>query len=121
MVSTHTIAGAVPPLTDPRPSLPSGSPQAKTGRLIPTPAQAIFISKTVHTIAEMEKSVFDKLDTASKRGTGVSLTHAELELLLDCLGDTFGKAESEYELWCERFEDFKQSSQRESQRSNSES
>ena len=68
-----------------------------------------------------KKSVFDRLHEALTRGQGVSLTFAEVELLFECVGDALAKAETEFETWRKRFEDFQRSSQRESHESDSES
>ena len=51
-------------------------------------------------------SVFEKLHQATQIGGGVTLTFAEIELLLSVLGDDFGLAEQEYEKWRDIFEDY---------------
>ena len=53
-----------------------------------------------------DDSVFEKLHEAAQNGGGVTLTFAEIELLLSVLGDDFGLAEQEYEKWRDIFEDY---------------
>ena len=57
-----------------------------------------------------DNSVFEKLHEAAQIGGGVTLTFAEIELLLSVLGDDFGLAEQEYEKWREIFEDYERDS-----------
>ena len=65
----------------------------------------------------MNESPFDKLRDASTSGNSCTLTHADVELLLDTLGDAFDAAEGEYEKWCERLDDYKRSLEREAGKS----
>ena len=51
-------------------------------------------------------NVFEKLHDAAQMSRGVHLTFAEVELLLNALGDQFGEAEQEYVKWHSIFEDY---------------
>jgi hypothetical protein len=57
-------------------------------------------------MAQDEMSVFEKLHDAAQMNRGVHLTFAEVELLMDVLGDSFGKVEQEYEKWKAIFEEY---------------
>ena len=46
-------------------------------------------------------------------GGECTLTHADVELLLDTLGDAFGAAEAEYETWHDRLVEYKRNLERE--------
>ena len=69
----------------------------------------------------MAETVFDRLTDALTNGMGVSLSHAEIELLLSVLGDEFGKAESAYEHWRDIFDEYERNAQREHKGPDSES
>ncbi len=58
---------------------------------------------------EPNKSVFDKIRDASQSHEGVNLSSADLELLLEILGDAYDEAENEFETrlassGCEEYE-----------------
>ena len=55
----------------------------------------------------MTKSPFDKLQDAYGNGLQCTLTHADVELLLDTLGGAFGVAQAEYETWHDRLAEYK--------------
>ena len=61
----------------------------------------------------MTESPFAKLHDANVHGRSCTLTHGDVELLLDCLGDAFGKAEAEFETWRDRLEDYDRARKRE--------
>lgn len=57
-------------------------------------------------MAQGDVTVFEKLHEASQLQRDVTLTFAEIELLLGVLGENFGLAEQEYEKWSVIFEDY---------------
>ena len=63
----------------------------------------------------MGKSVFEKISDALKNGTGVSLSNAEIELLVKILDDAFGNAETAYDRWREIFDDYERNAKSERQ------
>ena len=61
----------------------------------------------------MTESPFTKLHHAHVTGQNCTLTHGDVELLLDCLGDAFGKAEAEFETWRDRLAEYERDRARE--------
>lgn len=61
-----------------------------------------------------EKNVFQKLGDASTNGTGATLSFADVDLLMDLVGDALGQAENEFDAWIERLEDYERNWKRES-------
>ena len=55
---------------------------------------------------EPNKSVFDKIRDATQSHEGVNLSSADLELLLEILGDAYDEAENEFETWQERLREY---------------
>lgn len=60
----------------------------------------------------MTQSPFDKLHDVYTSGNECTLTHADVELLLDTLGDAFGAAQNEYETWCDRLAEYRRGLER---------
>ena len=56
-------------------------------------------------------NVFEKLHDAAQMNRGLHLAFAEIELLLDVLGDHFGEAEQEYVKWQFIFEDYQRNAE----------
>lgn len=54
----------------------------------------------------MAANVFEKIRDAHSSGKGVTLSHADVELLLETLGKAFAKAEARFEHWQEIVSDY---------------
>ena len=61
-------------------------------------------------MAQDDLTVFEKIHHAAQDRKSVTLTFAEIELLLDALGDDFGVAEQLYDKWRGIFENYEDNS-----------
>ena len=61
--------------------------------------------------------VFDRMEKAYGNGLGVELSHADLELMYDLLGEKLGKAKDDIDQWRERFADYERAAARAQQNS----
>ena len=58
-------------------------------------------------------NVFEKLYDSQERTTGVTLSHADVSLLFDTLGDAIAKAGAEFQTWRDRLEEYDRAQARE--------
>ena len=61
----------------------------------------------------VEINIFNRWTDALNNGTGLELTHAEVEFLQSLIGDALTEAENEYIEWQDRFAEYERFSARE--------
>ena len=57
--------------------------------------------------------VFDRMEKAKGNGLGVELSHADLELMYDLIGDALAKAKDDIDNWREIFADYERAKAKE--------
>ena len=56
--------------------------------------------------------LFDRMERANGNGQAIELSHADLELLYDMLGDALAHAKDEVDEWTERFASYQRAKAR---------
>lgn len=63
----------------------------------------------------MDDNPFDKIHQASTRGHGVTLTHADVMLIMELLGDELGRVEAKLLKWDDIIKEYNRSKKREAE------
>ena len=63
----------------------------------------------------MDDNPFDKIHQASTRGHGVTLTHADVMLIMELLGDELGRVEAKLLKWDDIIKEYNRGKKREAE------